>query len=61
MAYLKEKLPQAANLHQQMPSQHPQHQMARDDFQPKPLEENWEVPIVQEIKKRKWGWIGHTL
>jgi hypothetical protein len=54
MAHHKDKLPQTANLHQQMP---PQHQLART----KASERAGQVPIEQEIKKRKGGWISHTL
>jgi hypothetical protein len=61
MAHHKDKLPQAAQLHQQLPSQHPQHKMARDDFQQNLWETPGQVPIEQEINKRKWGWIRHML
>jgi hypothetical protein len=44
--------------HEQMP---PQHQIARGDFEPKPLGRTGQVSIEQEIKKRKWRRIGHTL
>jgi hypothetical protein len=44
--------------HQQMP---PQHQIARGDFEPKLWERTGQVPIEQEIEKKKWGRIGHTL
>lgn len=40
MAHLEDKLLQVVNFHQQMPPQHPQHKMARNDLQIRPLGEN---------------------
>ena len=43
------------NLHQQMPVQNTTPEVDRQGKMTKQL------PIENEIKKRKWRWIGHTL
>ena len=40
---------------------HPEHQMTKSYLQRKTLEQDKQVILETEIKKRKGGWIGHTL
>ena len=52
---LPSQTPTGCSLYRQMPQKQHQHQTARRHFQHRP------DPIEVEIRKRKWGWIGHTL
>ena len=53
--------PQTANIYQQMPQEHSQHQMAWSCLKRTTMGQDETNPIETEIRKRKWGWIGHTL
>ena len=44
-----------------MPVQNPTHEVDRQGTQHYTLENDQTLPIDNEIKKRKWRWIGHTL
>ena len=49
------------DLHQQMPAQNTTHEVDRKGTQHYTLENDQELPIENEIKKRQWRWIGHAL
>lgn len=44
-----------------MCSQYSSNQMARHHIEQQPMEKTNQDPIYIEIKRRKWGWISHTL
>jgi hypothetical protein len=35
--------------------------MALEDFQQRALAKDQPAPVEEELKRRKWRWIGHTL
>ena len=53
--------PQVADFHEPMPKKHPENQMARSCIQRRTLKKNKTSHFGDGNKKRKWGWIGHTL
>ena len=61
MANYTENTKKNTDVHQQMPAQNLTHKMVREDTQHKLWERTKQLPIENEIKKRKCRWMGHTL